>query len=132
MTNSVPALRLLIIDDEVLIALNLANLLQEALQTAIIDTAMNHQQAYEFLNRNYDIIICDLKMPSFCGFQFANEIAERKLHSAMIMITGGIPPLLSELPPNTPIKNIITKPIEFETLILLLKDLIRKMETAAA
>ncbi|UCE67175.1 MAG: response regulator [Candidatus Zixiibacteriota bacterium] len=83
--------RILIVDDEIEMVDMLFNLLKN--EGYRVDTARNGKLALEKLQiRNYDVIICDVKMPVMNGIQFYEILKERKpgLAKKIVFISGDI------------------------------------------
>ncbi len=54
-----------------------------------VDSSIDAKNALEKLSKNtYKIIVCDIMMPDFDGFEFLDEIMRRKISSPIIMTTG--------------------------------------------
>lgn len=54
-----------------------------------VDSSIDAKNALEKLSKNtYKIIVCDIMMPDFDGFEFLDEIMRRKISSPVIMTTG--------------------------------------------
>jgi|GEM_PF-2191708 len=85
------AKRILIIDDEIEMVDMLFNLLKS--DGYRVDTARNGKLALEKIQiRDYEVIICDVKMPIMNGIQFYEILKERKprLSERIIFISGDI------------------------------------------
>lgn len=60
-----------------------------SLENYTIDSVQNASDAIEKISKNhYPVIICDIMMPDGDGFQILKEIREKKIDSALIMMTG--------------------------------------------
>ncbi len=72
-SNGYSSNRILLVDDEQLITSALAHILRAAGYWA--DVAQNGREALEKVDRNdYDLIICDIKMPVMDGESFYREL----------------------------------------------------------
>ena len=82
--------RILIIDDEVLVAKSLARMLKKADTTAVV----GGQEALTLLREdaNFDVLFCDLMMPGISGPKFYEVLEDEfpKLAGRVIFITGGV------------------------------------------
>ena len=87
--NETPG-RILIIDDEVLIAKSLARMLKKADTTAVV----GGEEALTILREdaNFDVLFCDLMMPGISGPKFYEVLEDEfpELASRVIFITGGV------------------------------------------
>lgn len=81
--------RVLIVEDEEMIVSLLKSILEET--GNIVDIAPNGKEAIDRIDMNqYDLIICDIKMPEINGVQFYDEVQRTKpeLTSKFIFMTG--------------------------------------------
>jgi CheY-like chemotaxis protein len=54
-----------------------------------VDTSIDAKEALQkFGHNNYKLIVCDIMMPEIDGFEFLDELHNRKISSAVIMTTG--------------------------------------------
>ena len=83
--------KVLIVDDENSISDVLLNLLKN--NGYLVETARNGKLALEKIQiKNFDVIVCDVKMPVMSGIQLYEILKERKpeLTKRMIFISGDI------------------------------------------
>ena len=122
-----PALNILVVDDEEPVVRLMARLLCDLGHQATIATS--GEAALEILSREvYDLILCDVKMPSLSGFAFVAAIRERDpdLADRVIFITG------DTLSPNTRTaleasgNLFLAKPFSIEQLDLALQSLVKR------
>lgn len=81
--------RILVIDDEMAIA-NLLKIILEK-EKCIVDIASNGKVGLEKINNfDYDLILCDMKMPLMSGEEFYNIVSKEKpkLVKKIVYITG--------------------------------------------
>jgi CheY-like chemotaxis protein len=82
--------RLLVIDDEELVAKSIARPLKKYHDVAIV---LSGEEAMIALkkDRDFDLILCDLMMPKMSGMDFYDLVREidRNLAERMVFITGG-------------------------------------------
>ncbi|HNR14381.1 MAG TPA: response regulator, partial [Thermodesulfobacteriota bacterium] len=79
--------RILIVDDEE----NMRHMLSELLKQDGygVDTAGNGQEALDKLEvRDFDLILCDLRMPEMDGLTFLSTVVDKKLKSSVIMMSA--------------------------------------------
>ncbi|GFO68439.1 Fis family transcriptional regulator [Geomonas limicola] len=80
-------MNVLVVDDEPVIRIGLTRTLEGASFT--VDTASNGHLAIEMLQqKNYDLIITDLKMPGMSGFEVLSAVKALQPEAPVIMITG--------------------------------------------
>ncbi len=83
--NTIP--RILVIDDEQVILDAVIKIC--SLENYNVDIATNVKTAIEKISGNYySIIVCDIMMPDGNGFQILDELHNRNIDSAVIMMTG--------------------------------------------
>ncbi|TVQ77292.1 MAG: sigma-54-dependent Fis family transcriptional regulator [Flavobacteriales bacterium] len=81
--------RILIAEDEIAIRNVLVNILKDENSTFVVDTAENGRIAVDKLRENeYDLLICDIKMPELDGVDVLERIPMISPDTAVVMITG--------------------------------------------
>lgn len=78
---------ILVIDDE----RSIRNTLQEILEyeSHKVDLATNGPEGIELFDKgNYDIVLCDIKMPDMDGLEVLEKLLEKSHDAAIIMISG--------------------------------------------
>ena len=91
MQISVPLLRVLLVDDEPFIRKGLTALIDwEAEGYYVAGEASNGNSAIQLLKQNdYDLIICDIKMPEMDGIELITYVRSNKLSTAKFVILSG-------------------------------------------
>jgi DNA-binding NtrC family response regulator len=117
------AARVLVIDDEIRIASALRKLLSDEFETA---ATTRPDEALEWLTSDgwYDVILCDVMMPTMNGIELRNRVhaVRPDLAARIIFVTGGIVVAhLRDLLDKTP-NMVLEKPIDFAAL----RELIRR------
>jgi len=78
---------ILVIDDEQVIIDAVVKICK--LENHNVDAAINVKTAIEKISKNYySIIVCDIMMPDGDGFQILDELRNKNIDSALIMMTG--------------------------------------------
>lgn len=81
--------RILIIEDEAAIRRVLSKILSEESDSYVVDEAENGEEGIEKIkNEEYDLIICDIKMPRKDGEEVIQEAKKIKPEIPFIMISG--------------------------------------------
>ena len=81
--------KILIIEDEIAIRNVLRNILTDENANYIIHEASNGLEGLNMLiNSDYDLVICDIKMPKMDGIELLNEVNNLSLETPFIMISG--------------------------------------------
>ena len=81
--------KILIIEDEISIRNVLKNILQDENKNFIIHEASNGEQGVKTLSKNeYDLVICDIKMPKMDGLEVLSKSKEQNIETPFIMISG--------------------------------------------
>jgi len=79
--------RVLVIDDEPMIG----RLVEAALEGHVVEATVEPALALARVgDRTYDLVLCDLKMPSMSGIEFYTELCKRRpdLKQAFVLMTG--------------------------------------------
>lgn len=79
--------RILVIDDE----RSIRNALKEILEfeSYQVDLAENGTQGFEKIkNGEYDVVLCDIKMPEMDGIEMLEKISELEVDTPVVMISG--------------------------------------------
>ncbi len=114
--NKTQGKRILIVEDEDIITDLIKGVLEE--ESNIVDIARNGKEALKIISTNqYDIIVCDIKMPHMSGITLFNEIKTMNpsLAQRFIFITGDLSTETIEFLKETG-NEVITKPFRVEKL----------------
>ena len=110
-------IRILLLDDDADIRRGAQ--LNLALQGALIETAEDGREGLQILlQRDYDVLVVDLRMPQMDGTEFVREVRRIWPWLGIVVVSGFLdedeaaPGLLNELG----IAHVIPKPIDFEAL----------------
>jgi two-component system response regulator YesN len=132
MGNNELLLKILLVDDEPLIRRGLAALIDwEAEGYCIAGEASNGKNAIQMLlDYEYDVIICDIKMPEMDGIEFINYIKQNSLSKASFIFLSGFYDFQYA---KTAIKcnccDYILKPIEKEELLNVIRKIANEYYT---
>lgn len=110
--------RVLIIDDEIGVRKTLSVILQmEGFEVESAECAPSGLKLVDE-GKNYDFIICDVRMPGMDGIQFLNEIKNRDLNPIVIMISayGTVETSIEAVKRGA--ADYVSKPISTDELIL--------------
>ncbi len=81
--------KILIIEDEAAIRRVLNKILAEESDTYIVEEAEDGQQGLEKIkNDDYDLVLCDIKMPKMDGVEVLEAVKKLKPEIPMVMISG--------------------------------------------
>ncbi len=81
--------KILIIEDEAAIRRVLAKILSEESDTYIVEDAEDGIQGLEKIkNNDYDLVLCDIKMPKMDGVEVLDAVKKIKPEIPMVMISG--------------------------------------------
>jgi len=81
--------KILIIEDEASIRRVLTKILTEESNTYIVDDAEDGIQGFEKIKNNeYDLVLCDIKMPKMDGVELLEAVKKIKPEIPMVMISG--------------------------------------------
>lgn len=81
--------KILIIEDEAAIRRVLSKILSEENDTYQVEEAEDGVSGYEKIkNNDYDLVLCDIKMPKMDGVELLEEVKKIKPEIPMVMISG--------------------------------------------
>lgn len=81
--------KILIIEDEAAIRRVLGKILSEENDTYIVEEAEDGQAGLEKIkNEDYDLVLCDIKMPKMDGVEVLEAVKKIKPETPMVMISG--------------------------------------------
>jgi len=108
--------RLLLIDDDVKNLEALKEVLR--LRGHYADTARSGTEALGKIRSSsvYDIVLCDLAMPGINGWEVARVALQTNPQLNFYIVTGWGEQLQSEIPPNLPVRGVLSKPIDLGKL----------------
>lgn len=116
------ATRILIVDDEE----NMRHMLSELLKGEgySIDSASNGQEALAKLEvREFDLVLCDVRMPEVDGISFLKEVISKKLEPAIIMMSAYSTVDLAVEAMRFGAVDYISKPFNADEILLKLRRL---------
>jgi len=120
--SSIPALSLLIVEDDKTVLDIFGRMLAKKFPGITINTAENGIKGVQcFKEHTPDIIITDLDMPGMDGFQMAREIKGIKADVKFIVLTGYNDEFTLEQISETGIYGFMVKPINFGKLFVLVE-----------
>jgi CheY-like chemotaxis protein len=107
--------KILVVDDE--------ETIREVMEINLVrlgydpELAKNAKEALEILeNRNFPLIITDLKMPDMSGIELCQQIRERKPETLIYAFSGGFTEYDSDQLKKMGFDGLLCKPIKFEML----------------
>jgi signal transduction histidine kinase/CheY-like chemotaxis protein len=82
------------------------------------DTARSGPEAIEKIQATspYDIVLCDLAMPGMNGWEVARVALRREPNLNFYIVTGWGEQLESAIPPDLPVRGVLSKPIDLNAL----------------
>lgn len=120
-------LNLLFIDDNVDVSASAYHLLSERFNSMFL--ASNVKNAFKFYReKNIDIIITDIKMPSDDGLSFVEKVRADDSHVAIIVLTAFTDTDYLLRAANLQIDAYITKPLNFQKLNNALESALKRIE----
>lgn len=108
--------RLLIVDDEAVVALSLQNDLEKLLDCEIA-TALSGEQALRLCEgASFDVLITDYDMPDVDGVALAEHVRQLYPRTAIIMIAGQESDVLHERAAHASVQYVLDKPVQPEEI----------------
>lgn len=131
MTVRTRAYRALVVDDDE----NLRDLVRltfdrEGLRCDVAEdgvVAENHLR-----QRQYDVVVCDLRMPRKHGHQLVSEILSKPSHPMVIVVTGVVEPRLVADLFGRGVTDVISKPLDYRVLAVKIKALLDRRQAVNA
>lgn len=119
-------MRVLIVEDEIKLARNIARSLQETAGYAVDLSADGEDGLYMAQTNPYDAIILDLMLPKLDGFSVLSRLRKTGSHTPVLVLTArdekeSVVRLL-----NTGADDYLTKPFDLGELIARVKALVRR------
>ena len=111
----------LAIDDNLVMLDMIKSMLAAQYDVRLVNSATN---AISFLNNNHaDIILLDIEMPNISGFDFLDDIRKipSYMHVPIIIISGNTGQEFFRQARNSSAYDVLTKPVNKETLIKTIK-----------
>lgn len=109
--------RVIIVDDEPIVRLDLASMLEEG-GFAIQGSASDGFDAVELCRKhNPDIVLMDIKMPVFDGFGAAETIVAEDLAGCVVLLTAYCDEAFVERANQIGVSGYLVKPIDRRTLV---------------
>ncbi|MCK5147494.1 response regulator [bacterium] len=115
--------RVLIVDDEQIVLEVLQRILNRiGYQTVVIGSGQ--EALKQFDNEEFDLVLLDVLMPEFNGFDIAKKMKKAKPDQKIIMVTGlGEDAAVHQAgAENVPVDNVLSKPFSFEKVKNILED----------
>jgi DNA-binding NtrC family response regulator len=122
--------RILIIDDEEVMRDTLSDWLGK--EGYRIETAITSEEALEKIEeKEYNIVIVDLKLPGMDGIQFLEELKKRKKEIPTVMITAYASIETAVLSMKKGAYDYLAKPFNLEELSLIVKKIVERQALIA-
>lgn len=119
--------KILIIDDERAIRRSMKEILE--FEKYLVEEAEDGQQGLTLAQKNnYDVILCDIKMPKLDGTEFLNKVIELQLPVALIMMSGhgSIETAVDAVKKGA--YDYLPKPIDLNRLLITIRHALEKTE----
>lgn len=117
--------KVLYVEDDKDICKNVSDLLKNIF--LLVDTALDGQEGLEqYKNGVYDLVITDIKMPRMNGISMIQEIQKINKNQKIIITTAHDEAEYQTKFEVLGISDILQKPITFESLLKLLKDITKE------
>ncbi len=119
-----PALSILVVDDEAAVRETLADML-EALHHNVV-LAQSGQEAIQKLAAvgDFDFVFTDLAMPEMDGWETAREIRQRQPDIRIVLVTGYGPGTVPPVGEETLVDGIIGKPFDFTQVSNMIREVV--------
>ncbi len=116
---------ILIIDDDNFICEILSRTLQN--NKYLTQTAMTQRRAFELVkSHNFDLVLCDYRLPDGSGLDVLQKLRSMQLNMPVIIMTAYTDVRMAVKLIKMGAADYITKPIQQEELLVLIKNLLSK------
>lgn len=123
MSDSVP--RILLVDDDPALLQGLCDMLIYRLRPAVVVVhASSDEVAAKVREDNYDVVVCDLKMPRQGGLEVISQIKAVNPDQAVILITGCIEESIDQQAYDHGANAILRKPLDRDEVVRVIRSLI--------
>ena len=125
---------IIIAEDEDFIRDGIKSLVKEALpDSEIIGDFADGEMVIETIKKQHvDLIITDIRMPKVSGIDIAKYVYEHKLNISILMITAYRNFEYAKDALNYNVKNLITKPIDFDEFIASINSILKEKASISA
>lgn len=126
MENNInPARKILLVEDEETLAVGLEFNLQE--EGYLVDWAKDGKQALEkFNSQEYDLIVLDIMLPFFDGFEIAEKVREKSPQMPILMLTARTSFEDKVRGLELGADDYMTKPFHLQELLLRIKAMLKR------
>lgn len=126
--------RIVIAEDEDFIRDGIKSLIKEALpDSEIIGDFADGEMVIETVKKQHvDLIITDIRMPKVSGIDIAKYVYEHKLNIPILMITAYRNFEYAKDALNYNVKNLITKPIDFDEFVSSINSILKEKNSISA
>jgi DNA-binding NtrC family response regulator len=120
--------RILVVEDDELVRQQFRELLQVHPQLQVDSVSNGHEALEHLAERNYSIVITDLRMPHMDGMELIREVHQRKLPVTVILTTGYGSVDVAVEAVRQGAYDVLTKPIDEDHLRQVVKQALRERE----
>lgn len=123
MSKAVP--RILLIDDDPVLLQGLCDMLTYRLRPAVVVVhASSDDVVAKVREGDYDVVVCDLKMPRLGGLEVISHIKAVNPHQAVILITGCIEESIEQEAHNQGANAILRKALDRDEIVHVIRSLV--------
>ena len=117
--------RILLIDDDSVLLQGLFDMLMYRLRPAVVVAqSPSPDLASHVKHGNYDVVICDLKMPKHGGLEVISSIKAVKPQQAVILMTGCIEESIEQQARKEGAVAILRKPLDRDEVVRVIRSLV--------
>ena len=123
MSNAVP--RVLLVDDDPVLLQGLCDMLTYRLRPAVVVVhASSDDVAAKVRQGQYDVVVCDLKMPHQSGLEVIRQIKAVTPDQVVILITGCIEEIIDQQAYAHGANAILRKPLDRDEVVRVIRSLV--------
>ena len=123
MSKAVP--RILLIDDDPVLLQGLCDMLTYRLRPAVVVVHPSSDDVVaKVRDGNYDVVLCDLRMPKLGGLEVIRNIKAVNPEQAVVLITGCIEESIEQEAHNQGANAILRKPLDRDQVVKIIRSLV--------
>jgi two-component system, response regulator YesN len=128
MFNAVP--RILLVDDDPVLLQGLCDMLTYRLRPAVVVVhASSDDAAAKVREGQYDVVVCDFKMPRQDGLEVIRQIKAVNPNQAVILMTGCIEESIDQQAHKHGANVVLRKPLDRDEVVSVIRSLVELSRT---
>jgi len=127
-----PAPRILILDDDPALLDALTQTFKLRFPAAVVDcTSSPHDAQSAIQNGQYDLVICDVKMPHMDGVELLRRLKAAQTGTPVVVVTAAVEEGLVEAATEQGAKAVLRKPLDRDDFFRVIRAILDKPDDTA-